>query len=152
MDEKAMKMVKEFEQGFSGHLGIIAEEVGDGYAKGTMVVTDKMLNFHGSAHGGSIFSLADTIFGLAGNYHGTAVALQVSMNYMKPVFAGEKLTAEAFEEGLTRSTGTYSVTITNDKGEKIAVFRGTTYRLGKNFERKVVTSNNKENKNKDKEK
>ncbi len=116
---------------FANNLGIKINDISLGYAEVEMKVKDDMLNRHGTAHGGTIFTLADAAFGLAGNTRGPAVALQISINYLKPVFPGQVLKAIAKEEGLTRSTGIYNVIVENEKGESVALFRGTIFRKDK---------------------
>ena len=50
------------------------------------------------AHGAAVFALADYAFAAASNSHGiTAVALNVSISYIKAVECGAKLTATATE-------------------------------------------------------
>ncbi len=117
---------------YAAKLGMEIKEVNEGFARVEMVVSQDLLNIHGTTHGGAIFSLADTAFGLAANSRGTsAVALQANINYLKPALSGDVLTAIVEEENLTRSTGIYQVSITNTKGEKIALLRGVVYRQGK---------------------
>lgn len=112
---------------FPRKLGIELEEVRAGYARVSMVVTPDMYNFNGVTHGGALFTLADTAFGMASNTRGTALAMQISINYLKATSSGDRLTAEAEEEHLTRSTGTYCMTVY--KGEdKVALLRGTVFR------------------------
>jgi len=114
---------------FPQSLGIQLEELAPGYARLSMRLNEKMVNFHGIGHGGAIFTLADTALGLASNSrNGTAVALNVTINYLAPARPGNRLTAVAEEEHLTRKTGVYRVTITNDTGDNIALVRGTVYR------------------------
>jgi acyl-CoA thioesterase len=85
-------------------------------------------NFHGSAHGGFIFSLADTVFAVASNSHGPrAVAIAASLHFSRPAGPGETLVAEARESSLGRRTATYEVTIARED-EVIATFIGTVYR------------------------
>lgn len=43
---------------FAGSLGIDIEAVEPGYARASVSVTDAMTNFHGTTHGGLIFTLA----------------------------------------------------------------------------------------------
>ncbi len=113
-------------------LGIEIVELVPGYSVVEMEVTEEMDNFHQITHGGAVYSLADTAFGLASNSRGPAVAMQVSMNYLAPAFSGQVISAIAREEHITRSTGTYSVTVQNKKEEKIALFRGVVYRKKSN--------------------
>ncbi|MBE8540385.1 hotdog fold thioesterase [Geoglobus acetivorans] len=71
-------------------------EVRDGYARVEGVVSSNYLNFHGTAHGAYIMALADFAFALAvnsGNY--SRFALSIRMDFIKPAFHGDRLTAEA---------------------------------------------------------
>ena len=61
---------------FARSLGIELLELAPGFANCAMTVRAEMVNFHGTAHGGVIFSLADAAFAAACNASGqTAVAL-----------------------------------------------------------------------------
>jgi acyl-CoA thioesterase len=114
---------------FAESLGIELIEVGEGYARCGMVVTDEMLNAHGSAHGGAIFTLADFAFAVACNSHGQiAVALQVSVSFLDAVKLGTRLMAEAKEEALGSRIGLYRLTVTNENGKLVASAQATAYR------------------------
>ncbi len=114
---------------FAESLGIELIEVGEGYSKCSMVVTDEMLNAHGSAHGGAIFTLADYAFAVACNSHGqVAVALQVSVNFLEAVKSGTRLIAEGKEEVLGSRIGLYHLTVTDESGKLIASAQATAYR------------------------
>lgn len=114
---------------FPGTLGIKLEEVRSGYARVSMEVVPDMHNFNSVTHGGALFTLADTAFGLASNTRGTALALHISINYVKATESGDFLTAVAEEEHLTRSTGIYLMTVFRGD-EKVALLRGTVFRKG----------------------
>ncbi len=113
---------------FAHKVGIRLLEVGAGYASVETDVTEELLNNHGTAHGGAIFTLADTAFGLASNTRGHAVAMQVSINYTRAAKSCQTLRATAVEEAVTRKTGTYNVTVANEAEETVALFRGVVYR------------------------
>jgi acyl-CoA thioesterase len=105
--------------------GIEIEEVREGYARIAMVVRADMLNGHAIAHGGMIFSLADTAFAYACNSRNVStVANQASIVFLAPAKEGERLVAEAREEALAGRSGVYQVTVSNPAGTKIAVFQG----------------------------
>jgi acyl-CoA thioesterase len=88
------------------------------------------LNAHGLAHGGFIFSLADTAFGIAANSHGpVAVAIATSIHFVRPARPRDVLVAEAKEISLGRSTATYEVTV-SVRDQSIALFTGTVHRRG----------------------
>ena len=112
---------------FPQSLGIKLETVRAGYARVSMEISPEMHNFNGVTHGGALFTLADTAFGLASNTRGTALALHITVNYVKATVSGDRLTAVAEEEHLTRSTGIYRMTVFRGE-EKIALLRGTVFR------------------------
>ena len=81
---------------FAELLGIQLLESEDGYSKVSMKVEKNHTNALGFTHGGAIFSLADYAFAHACNFgDNVAVAVQVSINYLKPSVEGDVLTAEA---------------------------------------------------------
>jgi acyl-CoA thioesterase len=112
-------------------LGITIEEVRPGYARLSMVAAKSMLNGHDVMHGGFIFALADTAFAYACNSRDEAnVALNAAISFTAPGRAGERLAATAQERSHAGRTGIYDVEVTNESGETIAFFRGTSYRIG----------------------
>lgn len=122
----ALKMMEK--AAYAKHLGIELLEFSPGYAKGKMELKANLLNSLGIAHGGAIFSLADSMFAIASNSHdGTALGINANIAYFKATREGT-LYAEAKEISLTTKLGTYLVYITNDKGEQVALFNGTVYR------------------------
>jgi acyl-CoA thioesterase len=115
---------------FAKHLGASVEILGTGHSRATVTVTDDMLNFHGSAHGGLIFTLGDIAFAAACNSSGqTAVALNVCINFLKAVNTGDTLVAEAIERHAEGPTGLCDVTVKNAAtGELVAVSQDLAYR------------------------
>ena len=110
-------------------LGIACEEVRPGYARLSMQVTGQMCNLFGMAHGGAIFGLMDDAFQIACNSHGiSAFALNVSVTYVRGAAVGEQLVAEAKEDALTPRTGSYSLRVTNEEGEVVALAQALAYR------------------------
>ncbi len=117
---------------FSQWLGIEVLEVTEGYSKIQMLIRKEMLNGFGIVHGGLAFSLADSAFAFAcNNRNNISVALDVTITFTKAVNVGDTLTAEAKENHNGRSTGVYLITITNQKNEQVAFFKGTCFRTGK---------------------
>ena len=113
---------------FARHLGVEMLEYGGGKARARMKVGDHHLNSAGTVHGGAIFSLADAVFSIASNSHGTlALAINVSISFFKAVNSGT-LFAEAEEVSLNPRLATYLITVTDEAGGKIAFFQGTVYR------------------------
>lgn len=117
---------------FSQWLGIELLNVSEGYSLIRMTVRKEMVNGFGIAHGGIAFSLGDSAFAFAcNNRNNLSVALDVTTSFIKAVNIGDTLTAEAKEIHNGRSTGVYLVTITNQRGEQVALFKGTCFRTGK---------------------
>jgi acyl-CoA thioesterase len=117
---------------FSQWLGIHLLDVSEGYSKIKMTVRKEMINGFGIVHGGVAFSLADSAFAFAcNNRDNLSVALDTSINFLKPVNVDDELTAEAKEIHNGRSTGLYHITITNQNDNVVAVFKGTCFRTGK---------------------
>ncbi len=119
---------------FSQWLGIEVLEVKEGYSKIKMTVRKEMINGFGIVHGGIPFSLADSAFAFACNNRNVlSVALDTSINFVKPVHVGDVLTAEANEIHNGRSTGLYHIMIRNQKDHEVAIFKGLCYRTDKNL-------------------
>jgi acyl-CoA thioesterase len=128
---EVVKHMMEMDQ-FSQWLGITVLDIKEGYSKIQMTVRTEMVNGFGIAHGGIAFSLADSAFAFAcNNRNNLSVALDTSINFTKAVNVGDILTAEAKEMHNGRSTGLYLITISNQKEETVAHFKGTCFRTGK---------------------
>lgn len=117
---------------FSQWLGIQIIEIKEGYSEIKMSVRNEMINGLGIVHGGIAFSLADTAFAFACNSrNNVSVALDTSINFLKPVLPGDELIAEAKEIHNGKSTGLYQITITNQRSHIVAMFKGTCFRTNK---------------------
>ena len=83
---------------FSQWLGIEVLEIREGYSKLQMLIRQEMINGFDIVHGGIAFSLADSAFAFAcNNRNNLSVALDTSINFIKPVLPGDILIAEAKE-------------------------------------------------------
>ena len=110
-------------------LGIEVVEVREGYAKMTLKVVKQHTNFVGFTHGGAVFSLADCAFAEACNFgDNKAVAVQVSINYLKPSSEGDMLTAEASKVSEGKTFALYNVTVSKED-KLVATFSGLAYKL-----------------------
>ncbi|HEY6955174.1 MAG TPA: hydroxyphenylacetyl-CoA thioesterase PaaI [Flavisolibacter sp.] len=117
---------------FSRWMRVNVIKVSEGYSKIQMVIREEMVNGFGIVHGGIPFSLADSAFAFAcNNRNNLSVALDVTITFTKAVHIGDVLTAEAKEVHNGRSTGVYLITVTNQKNEQVALFKGTCFRTGK---------------------
>lgn len=106
-------------------LGMEIIETGVGRAAVRMTVREDMLNGHRVCHGGLVFSLADGAFAFACNSHGeSALAAAASIEFLLPAKAGDTLTARALEVWRGGRSGITEVTVTNQDGALVALFRG----------------------------
>lgn len=119
----------------SSMLGIQIVEIAAGRAVATMPVRADMLNGFAICHGGLIATLADSAFAFACNSRNAlTVASGFGIDLLKSAKLGDVLTATAEETSLAGRTGLYDITVKNQDGDLIAMFRGRSHRLG---ERKV---------------
>jgi acyl-CoA thioesterase len=117
---------------FTKWLGLQIDEYKKGYCKLHFQVSDEMLNGFNKVHGGVLFAASDSAFAFACNSHGNiTVALDVSISFTKPAGPGDLLSVVAEEVFLGNKIGVYDVRTTNDKGELVALFKGTAYRTDK---------------------
>jgi acyl-CoA thioesterase len=108
----------------SGALGMKIVEIGPGRATLTMTVRPDMVNGQRIAHGGFIFTLADSAFAFACNTHNErAVAAQGHITFIRPGKLGDVLVAIAREISRNGRSGIYDVRVTAGN-EVIAEFRG----------------------------
>ena len=112
-------------------LGMQIAEVAPGRAVVTMTVRVDMLNGFAICHGGLIATLADSAFAFACNARNAlTVASGFGIDILKSAKLNDVLTATAEETSLAGRTGLYDITVKNQNGDLIAMFRGRSYRLG----------------------
>ena len=110
-------------------LGMQVDAMGPGYARLSMCVRPDMLNGFKICHGGFITLLADSAFAFACNSSNElTLAAGIVVDFVAPAMEGEVLIAEAREVVLAGRTGVYDVTVTNEKGQIVAVLRGRSHR------------------------
>jgi len=105
-------------------LGMEIVEIGPGFATLAMTVRPDMVNGQRIAHGGFIFTLADSAFAFACNSHNErVVAAQGQITFIRPGTLGDRLVAKAREISRGGRSGIYDVRVT--AGDTvIAEFRG----------------------------
>lgn len=118
---------------YAHKLGIRLVDCTPGYAKVAMTPTEEVSNLFQMVHGGAIFSLIDEAFQVACNSHGTlAVALGLSISYIKAPAMGKTLQAEAREVSRNARIATYETTVKDENGNLIATASATAYRKKEN--------------------
>jgi len=119
---------------FSRWLGIERLEDGPGRSVLRMQVRNEMLNGFGIAHGGITYSLADSALAFASNSHGRmAVSVETSISHTESLKEGDVITAVVEEKSLSNKIAVYHVTVSNQHGKVVALFKGTVYRTSKDW-------------------
>lgn len=114
----------------SAAVGIELVEHGQGWARTAMTVGEDMVNGHGMAHGGLLFTLADTAFACACNSWGpVTVAAACDVVFVAPARTGDRLEARAEVRTRFGRSGIYDVTVRRGE-EVVAEFRGRSHQLG----------------------
>ena len=113
---------------FSQWLGIRRIAEGEGHCTLEMEVRREMANGFGIAHGAMTYALADSALAFASNARGRkAVSIETSINHLKPVMAGDVITAVAEEISLGHKLAIYHIRITRGQ-DLVALFKGVVYR------------------------
>jgi acyl-CoA thioesterase len=114
----------------SSGLGMKIVDIGAGRATLTMIVRPDMVNGQRIAHGGFIFTLADSAFAFACNSHNEkSVAAQGDITFIRPGKLGDTLVATAREISRGGRSGIYDVRVTSGD-DVIAEFRGHSRTIG----------------------
>lgn len=114
---------------FSRWMGMTIVDVRPRTATVRLTVRPEMVNGFGVAHGGVVYSLADSALAFASNTHGkVTVAINNSISYPAAVNVGDVLTAVAESDGESRRLGYYRVIVRNQKEAIVATFTGTVYK------------------------
>jgi acyl-CoA thioesterase len=109
----------------SQSLGIEVEVTRLGAAMATMQVREDMVNGVGVCHGGMLFTLADTACAFACNsYNRVTLSASGKIHFLRSAVLGDMLTAIAVEDYRGERRGFYTVKITNQQDEAVALFRG----------------------------
>ena len=113
------------EDSASRGLGMQLISVEPGRAVLAMTITERMVNGHNIAHGGFIFTLADSTFAFACNtYNQRCVAQHCGVTFIAPGRLGDRLIARGVERQRAGRSGIYDITVTREDGTVIAEFRG----------------------------
>jgi acyl-CoA thioesterase len=119
---------------FSQWLGIEILELTPGYVKLKIKVKKEMLNGFQIVHGGIYYSIADSALAFASNSYGIkSVSVETSISHLVSCKEGDEVFAETEEVFSGNKIGVYAINITNKENKKVAVFKGTVYKTGKEW-------------------
>jgi LAO/AO transport system kinase len=114
---------------FLRHAGIEFVAGGPGTATLRMQVGAQHINFNGTCHGGALFTLADSAFGLACNSYGIlAAAIDGHVTFHHAVRAGDVLHACAIELSKSKRVSVYRVEVKRERDDAlVSAFTGTAF-------------------------
>ena len=113
---------------FSQWLDVKVVSIGLGSCTLRATIHGQMLNGFNILHGGISYSLADSALAFASNSYGfKCVSIDTSISHLRPARVGDTLMATAIERHRGKTVGIYEVTVTNQDGKSIALFKGTVH-------------------------
>ncbi len=119
---------------FSQWLGIEIVELKPGYVKLKIKIKKEMLNGFQIVHGGIYYSIADSALAFASNSYGIkSVSVETSISHLISCNEGEEIFAETEEIFSGNKIAVYTINILNKENKKVAVFKGTVYKTGKDW-------------------
>ena len=129
--EKNLEAVRKLFAGdkFATENGAVIEEIGELYAKCSIVLTDSHRNAMGAVMGGVYFMLADFAFAVAANWEKMGcVSLRSDISFLGAA-KGEKLIAKAACVKDGRTTACYRVDVADEYGNLTATVTATGYHI-----------------------
>ena len=121
IDMDALLRYRQERNRFVTRLGIALTELRPGYAKTVKTVTEEDVSGLGYAHGGVLFTMADSAAGSAACTYGfKTVTVDASFHYYRSAVPGEVLSAEASELKQGRTLCVYEVRVTNQDKTMLA--------------------------------
>lgn len=121
--------------GFARLMGIVTEEIREGYARARLTVKPEFMNPIGSVHGGCIFTLADVVGGSAAASHGNLITtISADINYLKAAINVKELTAVASELKYVKNILVYEVNIFDESNNLLAKATLSYFNMNKTIE------------------
>lgn len=117
---------------FTREMGVRVVEVRKGYAKLRMTVDEKHTNALGVVHGGCLFTIADSVCGVAASSYGSqSVTVNASINYLSPALRIKELIGEAKAVKHGNRIRVFQATVKDESGNLLACGEFTYYDLNK---------------------
>lgn len=128
-----MERLRKFfqEDRFANSVGIELLEASGGRVKASLEIRDHHLNALNTVHGAAIYALADMAGGIAANSDGNcAVAINSNISFLKAVSKGT-LFAETTEVSNNNKLASYTIRVTDEEGDLIAIVQAMAYKKRK---------------------
>jgi acyl-CoA thioesterase len=141
MDYEKLKQFRNESDGFINDLGLIITKIDNGSAQGKIKMTKKHGNPIGSIHGGCLFSIADTLGGVAATSKGRIVTtVDGDIHYLNAAFVGDELFAEAKEIKTGKTLAVMYVKIYNQDKKLLTTSTMTYYYMSKEMDTEELLS------------
>lgn len=109
-------------------LGIVVEDVREGYARCSVTIRPEYLNAVERAHGIIIFSVIDQALAVASNSTGViAVSINIAVNFIAGAIDGEKIFAEAIPVNTGKKVSVWRIEVRGTGDKLIATAEGLAY-------------------------
>lgn len=135
---KAEKIIRHMMLGndlFSQWLNVQIEHISASKVELSMIVQQSMTNGFGIAHGGIVYSLCDSALAFASNSYGRqAVSIETTISHIKPIAVGDQIQVSTQCDSRSKSLARYTVSAHNHKGQLIALFKGTVFFTGQDWD------------------
>ncbi len=130
MDEKTLAEVREIfgRDRFATENGAVIEEIGDLYARCSLLLIQSHRNALGAVMGGASFTLADFAFAVAANWQNPGVVSLSSNITFLGTAKGQSLIARARCVKDGRRTSYYRIDVEDELGNPVAAVTTTGYR------------------------
>lgn len=130
IDYEKIAQERNMQNGFINRIGFKVTAIGKLYAKGEIDLGEMHANPIGSIHGGVIFSMADTVGGVAATTAGSyCTTVNGNINYLNAAMNCKKLIGEAKPVKIGKTLAVIEVMIRNENGKDIACATMTYYYL-----------------------
>ncbi len=118
---------------FSKWLGIDKVFIEEGKCILKMTIRPEMLNGFDIAHGGIVFSLADSCLAFCSNSYGRkSVSIEASNNWFLPLKEGDEIIAESFLKSISNKQAVFDIDVKRGN-DLVSSFRGIVYRTSKEW-------------------
>jgi len=129
--EESIKYARETVGGdpLARHLGIVIEEVSEGFARVSLEAKPEYMNAVGRAHGAAVYAVIDQSLAVAANSRGVrAVTLDVNARYHSGAPGGDVLVAEASPIEIKKRISVWKVEVrARSAGSLVATAVATAY-------------------------
>ena len=106
---------------FASHIGVKVTRVADGEADGELFADEVNCNSMGIVHGGALYTLADTVGGMAAFSRGySCTTASATLNYLRPGVKGRRVFCHARAQKMGRTLSVIRVDITGERGLPLA--------------------------------